>query len=57
MISSGWIAQVEGNLSSKFRWYITKQDFYNGVENEHLMYYNISFSYLSRKGIKRHGNR
>ena len=35
MISCGWIAQIEGNFSSKYRSYITKYNFYN----EHLMYY------------------
>ena len=41
MISCGWIAQVEGNLSNKYRSYITKQDYI--VENEHLIYYSRKF--------------
>ena len=50
MISCGWIAQVEGNLSNKYRSYITKQDF-NIVEKEHLIYYSRKF-YFTIKAEK-----
>ena len=41
MISCGWIAQVEGNLSNEYTSYITR--YTNIVENEHLIYYTRKF--------------